>query len=178
MVKHSELGDRARFLFLGLYWESFEEMYHTDAIEVPEKALPENGGELSRKEIEMLSKDVHYTICAYDPKEYTYRSSGTLFDAFAYGTPVIALTNPLFEAYFEDFGDIGYLCESVEEVQKTVIDILKNPPAERYLRQQACLEQARCKLQISNLAEDFKNLTSVCDADAIKEKSFSEENVG
>lgn len=154
-IKNSEVGARAEFLFLGRFRKEALRMDDVENIRIPE-----NDGEFTRSEMQQLSQEAHYAIFPYDQKEYTYRSSGTLFDAMAYGTPIIALKNPFFEHYFEEFGDIGYLCDSVKEMEKIITGILQNPPVKRYLQQQICLAQARSRLHYRNLARDFRQLPS------------------
>ena len=54
-------------------------------------------------------------------------ASATFLDALSYVKPGIYLRNPYVEYYFEQMGDIGYLCDSYEEMREVVLAILSFP---------------------------------------------------
>jgi glycosyltransferase involved in cell wall biosynthesis len=66
---------------------------------------------------------------------YRLAASGSFLDSLSYVKPVIALRNPYVEYYFEKLGDIGYLCDTYEDVEKVVIDIINNFSPEKYMLQ-------------------------------------------
>src|SRR5271157_379715 len=105
--------------------------------------VPSPDKPLSREDFDRLARSVHYAIFLYDPHTYRLTASGALFDAFSYVTPVIAIRNTFFEYYFKALGDIGYLCEDVDEVERVVLDIINDRPAERYLAQKRNILEAR-----------------------------------
>jgi hypothetical protein len=87
---------------------------------------------LSREDFETRAKSVDYVLFLNRPDAYDLVVSGSLMDAFSYLRPIIALKQPLFEYYFKTMGDIGYLCESYEEIKELILSILANKPNERY----------------------------------------------
>jgi hypothetical protein len=97
------------------------------------------GGMLSRDSYAERLAGVDYAVFLHDTAEYTYVASGALLDAFAGLIPCIAIRNAFFERYFELMGDIGYLCEDLEQVYEVIIDILKN------------CRTARCRAQQENI---------------------------
>ena len=64
-------------------------------------------------------------------------------DALSFGKPGIYLRNPFVEHYFERMGDIGYLCDSLDQVQETVESILLRFPLERYRAQRRAVGKGR-----------------------------------
>ena len=52
-------------------------------------------------------------------------SSGAITDAIALGIPIIALKHPYFNYLFSKGGDIGYLCDSFEDIRKVIDTLMK-----------------------------------------------------
>jgi hypothetical protein len=109
-----------------------------DSVIVGSSDLP-----LSREDFETRAKSVDYVLFFNRPDAYDLVVSGSLMDAFSYVRPIIALKQPLFEYYFETMGDIGYLCESYEEIKERILSILANKPNERYRVQQCNILNGR-----------------------------------
>jgi hypothetical protein len=93
-----------------------------------------------------------YVMLPYDQGVYGLQASGTMLDAFGFLKPCIVLRNPIFEDCFQHMGDIGYLCDSVEEMQSVVRSILEAPPIERYARQCANILEGRSMFEPPNVA--------------------------
>lgn len=93
------------------------------------------GGPMPRNLFEQRLRETAYTVFPYDPSFYRLAASGSLLDALGAGKPLIALRNPQFEETFAAMGDIGYLCDDVEQMKSVVASILRDPPRERYRRQ-------------------------------------------
>lgn len=55
-------------------------------------------------------------------------------------------------------GDIGYLCNDYDEMESIVREIVKNPPKERYKKQQLNILQGREKIGIEKIAEKFAKI--------------------
>ena len=87
---------------------------------------------------------LHYAVFPYQPAEYELVASAAFLDALAARKPVIALRNPYFALQFQRMGDIGYLCDTEEELIATVRELARQPDPDRYARQQARLD-AGCR---------------------------------
>jgi len=85
-------------------------------------------------------------------------ASGAVFDAFFFAKPCIAYRTPVFEELFQDMGDIGYLCDSYEEMRNLVSKLVENPPADRYARQRANILQGRGMFEPSALAGSLRSI--------------------
>jgi hypothetical protein len=98
---------------------------------------------LSREDFETRAKSVDYALFLNRPDAFDLVASGSVMDAFSYVRPIIALKQPVFEYYFKTMGDIGYLCESYEEIKERILSILVNKPDERYRAQQCNILNGR-----------------------------------
>lgn len=87
----------------------------------------------------------YYDLCA----------SGTFFDAIKYNKPIIALSNTFFDYYFEKLGNIGYLCNSLEEMKLVIEKITLDSNVEIYKQQIRNLNAAKELLSIKNITSDF-----------------------
>jgi hypothetical protein len=96
--------------------------------------------------IYFFKKDSYYDLCP----------SGTFFDAIKYETPIISLRNDFFEYYFNKLGNIGYLCDSFEEIVTLVEDISNNKRVDEFSKQVNNLRQAKQKLSINEIAVALK----------------------
>ncbi|HMF40269.1 MAG TPA: hypothetical protein VKQ32_06230 [Polyangia bacterium] len=92
-------------------------------------------GPMPRPLFEQRLRETAYTVFPYDPSFYRLAASGSMLDALGAGKPIIALRNPQFEETFAAMGDIGYLCDDVDQMKSVVASILGDPPRERYRRQ-------------------------------------------
>ncbi len=84
-----------------------------------------------------------YVIFPYSAEHYTFTASGAMLDALASAKPCIALRNPLFANYFARMGDVGYICDSYEEMWRLVGGLCAHPPVERYVRQCEAIGRGR-----------------------------------
>lgn len=90
---------------------------------------------LSREEFYTRTINLHYSLYLSPPSNYRYRASATFLDSLSFGKPGIYIRNPYIEYYFDKMGDIGYLCDSYEEVREVVLSIANKFPLERYNQQ-------------------------------------------
>lgn len=85
---------------------------------------------------------------------YDLCPSGTFFDAIKYKKPIISLKNPFFEYYFKKLGNIGYLCNTVEEMNEIIEGILQNKN-DTYQEQIELLTKATQLLSIDKIQKSF-----------------------
>jgi hypothetical protein len=120
--------------------------------------VPSGGRPLDRETYEKYARGINYAVYLYDSDSYKLTASGALLDAFLYLRPIIAIRNPYFEYYFTILGDIGYLCNDYEEVKQVIMDIIDNPPADRYRTQQDNLLKGRTVFDPEANAEHIRNI--------------------
>ena len=122
-----------------------------DNVNIPSPDKP-----ISRKEFDQYAANIDYSVYFYSPASYQLTASGALFDAFSYVKPIIALRNPFFEYYFDMLGDIGYLCDTYEDMRGVVLNILNTRPTERYEQQLKNILIGREEFSLQNLGKQFK----------------------
>jgi hypothetical protein len=137
-ILHSHTPSVPEFVVVGHITDKTIEALKQDSVIVESSDLP-----LSREDFETRAKSVDYVLFLNRPDAYDLAMSGSLMDAFSYLRPIIALKQPLFEYYFKAMGDIGYLCESYEEIKEQILSILANKPDERYMVQQCNILNGR-----------------------------------
>lgn len=137
-ILHSHTRYVPEFVLVGHITDKTIEGLQEDSVIVESSDLP-----LSREDFETRAKSVDYVLFLNRPDQYDLVASGSLMDAFSYVRPIIALKQPLFEYYFKTMGDIGYLCESYEEIKEQILSILANKPKERYKVQQCNILNGR-----------------------------------
>ncbi|HEX9656976.1 MAG TPA: glycosyltransferase [Bacteroidota bacterium] len=107
-----------------------------------------------------VANGVCYAVGLANPDDYRLRASAAFLDALAFGKPGIYLRNPYIEHYFERFGDIGYLCNSTDEVEDTAREICRSFPRERYHVQMTNCVRAANTLTPEMIATDFRTIVS------------------
>jgi hypothetical protein len=128
----STAGDsQARFIVVGHLWDQRLSEVVPAGVEVASK----DGAMVSRSEYEELAASLDYAVFCGQAEPYNYFASGALLDAFAFCKPLISLRTPMTEYCFQQMGDIGYLCDSYEELAGVVRSLLKAPRPVRYRSQ-------------------------------------------
>lgn len=79
---------------------------------------------LSREIYDKEIMKLDYAIFFYGKNDFILRSSAAFFDAIYYEKPIIALRNTFFEDLFLREGEIGYLCDDLEEIEDLINDII------------------------------------------------------
>jgi hypothetical protein len=90
---------------------------------------------LTPEEYARRANSLTYVIGTADSAHYRLVASASFLDALSFVKPGIYLRNPYVEHYFGKMGDIGYLCDSYEEMRGVILAILKEFPLTRYRKQ-------------------------------------------
>ena len=114
--------------------------------------------DLTRTEFDLHLSNVDYCVFCFSSLSYKLRASGTIFDSLSYLKPIISLRNDFFEYYFNEFGDIGYLCDSISEMEQVISLILNGKQEQRYLLQVENLKIAREYLKVHNISKRVKSI--------------------
>jgi glycosyltransferase involved in cell wall biosynthesis len=101
---------------------------------------------------------LHFVVLPHEAAAYTLTASGILLDAIAWEKPVIARRIPIFEAFFEKHGDIGYLFNDDLELRYIIEEILQTADKSRYHRQVLNLGSARKLRMPESLAASYRQL--------------------
>lgn len=115
---------------------------------------------LPREEFERRAGAVTYAVWTADPTRYRFTASASFVDALAFGKPGIYLRNPFVEHYFDRMGDIGYLCDSLEQMQELIESILTHFPLERYHAQRRAILEGRGLFSPETLAARLREVAA------------------
>lgn len=111
---------------------------------------------LSSDEFHQRAVSLTYSVWLAKPEHYRLAASATFIDSLAYLKPGIYLRNPYIEHYVERMGDIGYLCDTFEDVVSTISGILDDFPLARYKQQIENIKKGRVIFEPENLRNKLK----------------------
>jgi glycosyltransferase involved in cell wall biosynthesis len=94
--------------------------------------LLQKHGWLLPQELDSYINMMDVCVFLYPSDSYLFTASGALLEALAHLKPVVALHNPYFDYVFDKIGDIGYLCDTVDEMAAIIKEIVFIGDIERY----------------------------------------------
>lgn len=92
-----------------------------------------------------------FILYFYSSDKYRLTASGALLDAIRFRKPVIALRNDYFEYFFNKFGELGYLVDSVEEMAELII-------RSENLNKEFKFDEIEKKLSVERLQDRFDEI--------------------
>lgn len=101
---------------------------------------------------------LHYVVLPYAGEYYRAAASGVLFDAIANRKPVIAMRFPFVEQLFEEYGDIGELCDDEAGMLEAVCRAATAFDQDRYAAQAQRLQRIGADRDPAKLAGHFKRV--------------------
>jgi hypothetical protein len=107
--------------------------------------------------IEKLRR-LHYVCLMLQPGYYELSASGALLDAITWLRPVIATRVPIIVELFERFGEIGELCDDLDDMRAVITRLVEAPDPARYDRQVANLRRVRDSRAPESLAADYRRM--------------------
>lgn len=147
-------GDRAEFVHVGSVNPQANPSDYAALVQPPSKE------DLPRDEFMSRLASLHYVFLPFCRGYYNLSASGALIDALTWLKPIICTRVPLTESFFNQYGDIGHLCDSEADLEGTVRDILANMDVGRYYRQVAKLREARATRHVSVLAQRYRQIVT------------------
>jgi hypothetical protein len=121
---------------------------------------------LSGDEFRLRARALTYAVALPDPEIYRLTASASFLDSLSYVKPGIYLRNMYIEEYFKRMGDIGYLCDSEEELRQCILGIIDHFPAERYARQCDTILRMRGIFEPVSLAANLRTALDSISASA------------
>jgi hypothetical protein len=149
--------EEAEFVMVGFY--------HPDASGNQPKSLyvpvvPERP--LTRAAFESAVRQLAYVVWTTHPDRLRLAPSATFVDALAFLKPGIYLRNDYLEHHFRRMGDIGYLCDSREEIVETIRAIISDFPTARYRHQVDNIRRGRAIFEPQSLAPRLRAILESC----------------
>lgn len=80
---------------------------------------------VSQQNFELEISKLDFIIFFYDNGSYKLCASGAIFEAIRLEVPIISVKNDFFVWIFESYGELGFLCDDLDEI-KAVISELNN----------------------------------------------------
>jgi hypothetical protein len=113
---------------------------------------------LSRKVYDEKIANLHYAIFFYGPNDFILRSSAAFFDAIFYEKPIIVLQSKFFEDLFQREGEIGYLCESLNDMAILIKELVtdREKSKEKYFFLVENIRKYKNKLSIEDISYNLK----------------------
>lgn len=106
---------------------------------------------------EELILEQDYLLFFYG-EAYNLKTSGCLLDAIKYQKPLIALHSNITNYYLEKYGDIGYLCNSLEEMNSLIESLTKNRNEDEYLEMVQKIKQVKDSLNIDSFKKELNEI--------------------
>lgn len=152
-VTKALVGNKVRFLAIG----------HTQGKPLPANIdcldLKPQTSYLSREDFTTALAECHFICLPFHGAHYLFSPSGTLLDAIAWKKPLIALDVPMVKSLFDQYGDIGYLCASPQQLCDTIEQIAEYPDNQRYQAQRQAMEKLYQARQPQALAKIYATFT-------------------
>ncbi len=145
---------RAEFIHVGRIPEG------ADPADFAGLAQPPATAQLARSEFVARIAGLHYVLLPFRRGYYDLSASGALLDALTWLKPVIATRVPLTRQFFDEYGDIGELCEDDAELEARVQALVAAPDPARYARQVQALRRARDARGIEALSARYRGLST------------------
>lgn len=101
--------------------------FYNDPYQIINKTLNPNNELLPSETYLSNIQLMDYILMLYDTNGYKLTASGSILEAIWNEKPIIALSNEYFKYLFEKYGEMGVLCDSVEELHSSIISINDNP---------------------------------------------------
>lgn len=120
--------------------------------------FPSQPGALSMELYRQKISEVDYLVMPHSIDAYKLVVSGSSLDSLMLLKPIIALRSTFFDGFFEKLGDIGYLCNDLDDMSKLVVDLIRSPPHDRYRLQVENLRKGRVLFDPRVTAAEIKSL--------------------
>lgn len=117
--------------------------------------LSENNISISQSEYENYIHELDYAVFTFDDNNYVLRVSGALMDAVLYQKPIIALKQEYISYLFETGGNIGFLCEDIDEMKQLMAKLIKKEETliSQYMLQQNNLGRLKEQFSIGSIEQ-------------------------
>lgn len=114
---------------------------------------------LSKEEMDNFLAKTTYIVGTAPPERYELSASGTFLDGISRGIPGIYLRNDYVEYYFKKLGDIGYMCNSLDEMVNVIFGLGHNFSGSRYEHQVSAINSGRELFSADTVSKSFSDIT-------------------
>ena len=103
-------------------------------------------------------EQMHYCLFFYPNYSYRLTASGAIFDALIHLKPVIAIRNLYFEYVFNKMGNIGYLCEDIEEMSLIINTLSRPDMKDIYFEQQKNIRNGLNSFSVESVQKQMEQI--------------------
>lgn len=110
---------------------------------------------ISQEDYTRFIENSNYSLVFLEGEEYVYRISGSVLDSVQFQLPIIAFRHHFTNELFAKGGDIGFLCQSFEEMEELIFQLSQKNPlyTSRYPRQIENLKKLAAQFYVDEVAK-------------------------
>lgn len=113
---------------------------------------------VSQKEFEYEISKLNFIIFFYDNSAYKLCASGAIFEAIRLGIPIISIKNDYFQWLFNTYGEMGFLCDNLEDIKLVINDLKIGGCKERLISFKKNIIQFKIQNDLENLTLNLKTI--------------------
>ncbi|WP_026706970.1 hypothetical protein [Flavobacterium frigidarium] len=113
---------------------------------------------VSQREFEREILKLDFIVFFYDNKAYELCASGAIFEAIRLGVPIISIKNDYFNWLFDSYGSMGFLCETMDELQIIITKLISGEHKEEIANFNYNMARFKVNNNLKNLAVNLKNI--------------------
>lgn len=117
-----------------------------------------------------------HVVWTADPLHYRLTASASFLDALSFVKPGLYIRNSYIEHYFRRLGDIGYLCDSFDEMRDLLCSIQHHFPSDRYREQCYTILRGRGIFEPGTLAPQLRRIVDECRRDVLHDTADAFHN--
>lgn len=111
---------------------------------------------VSQKQFELEISKLNFVVFFYDNSAYELCASGAIFEVIRLGVPIISLNNNFFQWLFESFGDMGFLCDNLEDMNLVIKELKEGKHKQNLEDFRNNITQFKIKNSLENIAFNLK----------------------
>lgn len=102
-------------------------------------------------------RKLNFVLFFYDSSSYQLCASGAIFEVIKSGIPVISICNEYFKWLFAEFGELGFLCEDLNEMQNLITRIMKGELSDEIISVRKNIIKFKEQNSIRKIAAELSN---------------------
>lgn len=133
LIKKLEATENISFQAIGSIvpqWSEINDQQYAEVISLGASNAPVSTQEYARR-----IQEIAYTI-GFGNRRYRFSTSASFLDALSFVKPGFYLKNEYVSHFFDKMGDVGYLCNSVDEMVERLKALDQDSILDRYQQQQ------------------------------------------
>lgn len=101
---------------------------------------------------------LNFVLFFYDNSSYQLCASGAIFEAIRLDIPIISIENDYFKWLFNTYGEMGFLCRDLKEIESIITELQKGDHQEKIQIFKNNMTKFKIQNNIINLALNLKKI--------------------